>query len=103
MSIDTAARIIIEAARSDEIAKCGSKASESMEKLALLKRVEAEVLKNNFNINLFHIEVPERGIVHVWGYTETQEEIGRLKSVIKQIPSVLSAKYDIAVMNIDGD
>lgn len=103
MSLDTAARIIIDAARSDEIAKCGSKAAESMEKLALLKRVEAETLKNNFNINLFHIEVPERGIVHIWGYTETQEEIVRLKNVIKQIPTVLSAKYDIAVMNIDGD
>ena len=103
MSPDTAANMIIEAARSEEIGECGSKASESMEKLALVKKIEAAALKNNFNINLLHIEVPERGIVHVWGYTETQEEMARFKRVIKQIPNVVSVKYDVSVMDVAGD
>lgn len=103
MTPETAASIIIEAARSEEIGECGSKASEAMERLGLVKRIEAEALRNNFNINLLHIEVPEKGIVHVWGYTKTQEEMARFKRVIKQIPNVVSVKYDVSVMDVAGD
>ncbi len=103
MSPETAAGIIIEAGRSEEIAVCGLKASEAMEKLSLVKRIEAEVLRNNFNINLLHIEVHERGIAHVWGYTKTQEEMARLKRVIKNVKSVVGVKYDVSVMNVNGD
>lgn len=103
MTTQTAASIIIEAARSEEIGECGSKASDAMERLGLVKRIEATALKNNFNINLLHIEVPERGIVNVWGYTETQEEMARLKGIIKQVPTVKQVKYDVSVMDVDGD
>jgi cytidylate kinase len=100
---DTAAKIIIDAARSGEIGVCGLKASESMGRLALLKKIEAEVLRNNFNINLLHIEVPQTGTVNVWGYTETQEEIGRLKKVIGQIPGVKKSEYDVSIVDMNSD
>jgi hypothetical protein len=105
----TAAKMIIDAAQSGEIGACGLKASEAMGKLALLKKIEAELLRNNFNMNHLHIEIPEMDIVriwgyilNVWGYTETPDEPGRLKKIVEQIPGVKKVEYDVSVMDMDG-
>jgi len=100
---ETAASIIVQAARSEEIGECGSKASEAMGRLALLKKVEAEVIRNDFNINLLHIEVPENDTVKIWGYTETQEEMARLKGIVESMQNVVTIKYDVSVMDTEGD
>jgi hypothetical protein len=41
--------------------------------------------------------------VNVWGYTETQEEIGRLKKVIGQIPGVKKSEYDVSIVDMNSD
>lgn len=100
---ETVVKLIMEAAKSKEIKECGIKAAEAMEKLSLKKRVEAEILKNHLNNNLLHIEIPQGGVVRIWGYTETQEEMTKLKKIIEEIPTVSKVEYDISVMPIDGD
>ena len=107
---ETAAGIIVQAARSDEISSCGINASESMEKLSLIKKVEAEIIRNDFNLNLLHVEAPEQGvvkiwgyIVNLWGYTQAEGELDRFKRIVQAVPGVREAQYDVAMMNTEGE
>ena len=43
------------------IQECSLTPLEAMERLSLNKRIEAELLKNNFTFINYHIDVPEKG------------------------------------------
>jgi len=98
LTIDLAAKIIIEAARSDEIKECSLTALESMEKLSLTRKIEAAILKDNLARDSIHIEVPERGVAHITGFTYTREYKDRLLKVVKNVPGVQDVQSSVVVL-----
>jgi cytidylate kinase len=103
LSTDLAAKLIIEAARSQEIKECSMTALESMERLSLSRRVDAALLESNlsrdvFSRDMFHIEVPEKGVVHITGATHMQRAEERLLKVVKGVPGVTKVRSEVVVM-----
>ena len=103
LSTDLAAKLIIEAARSQEIKECSMTALESMERLSLSRRVDAAVLESNlsrdaFRRDMFHIEVPEKGVVHITGVTLMEGAEERLLRVVKGVPGVTAVRSEVVVM-----
>ncbi len=103
LSADLAAKLIIEAARSQEIKECSLTALDSMERLSLSRRVDAAVLESNlghdvFRRDMFHIEVPEQGVVHITGVTHMQGAEQRLLKVVKGVPGVTEVRSEVVVM-----
>lgn len=92
------AEMIMETARSDEIKECSMKAMDAMERLSLSKNVEASILKSNINLHSFHLEVPEKGLVEVSGWTDTKEAKKHLLKVVKSVPGVSDAQDKIGVV-----
>lgn len=103
LSTDLAAKLIIEAAQSREIKECSMTALESMERLSLSRRVDAAVLESNlgrdvFRYDMFHMEVPEKGVVLITGVTHMQGAEERLLKVVKGVPGVTEVRSEIVVM-----
>jgi cytidylate kinase len=103
LGIDSAAGLIIQAARSQEIKECSLTALESMENLSLARRVQAAVLENEvasdiYHRHMFHIEVPEKGVVQVSGYTDTEEARARFLEVVDGVPGVTEVRSEVSVV-----
>lgn len=94
---ETAAELIMRVAGTDDFLSCSVTALDAMEALALQKRIEAALLKNHFSLNRLYVEVPEKGVVYVYGYCYTVEEKDRLLEVVKKVPEVSDLKADISV------
>jgi len=88
MGIDAAAEMIVNLARVESIRECSLSALESMEKLALLKKVEAAVLKDNINPQELVIEVPEPGVVRLTGLINPMRTIAGVTELIKSVRGV---------------
>lgn len=92
------ARLIIEAAASPEIKECSITALDTMEKLSLTKKIEAELMRNDFSLTNFHIEVEEKGHAHIYGFASTKEEKAGLVEVLKKVPGVTELEASIGII-----
>jgi len=88
LGIDAAADAIVHLAEAEHIQECSLSALSSMEKLSLLKRVEAAVLKDNINPQELQIEVPEPGVVKLTGLINPMRTVAGVTELVKSIPGV---------------
>jgi cytidylate kinase len=100
LGADSSAKLIVEAARSSKIKECSLTALDSMERLSLLKRVEAAILKNRISSLDFHIEVPEAGVVHITGSLNPLESEAHLLEVVKGVTGVIEVRSELVVPEI---
>ena len=98
MSEDTAAKLIVETVQSEDINTCSLDAVDTMEKLSLQKQIHAELLKNNIETQYLHIEVSENAGVHITGISRSQEDIEKIKRVLKNVPHLKDVTCDIPVV-----
>ena len=98
LSVASAAKLIMEVAQSQEIKECSLTALHAMEHRALSKKIEAALLKNDTSLTDIHIEVPEKGVAVIRGWTHTQENRDRLLEVVKEVPGVSEVKSDVAII-----
>lgn len=98
LSTDSAARLICEAAGSQEIKECSLRALESMEKLSLVRRVDAAILENNLTREGLHIEVLEKGIVHITGYVDNPKDGKILLKVVNAVPGVDEVRSEVTTV-----
>jgi cytidylate kinase len=98
LDLDTAAGLIIQAAGSESIRTCSLKALEAMERLALEKRVHAALVQTDLDVASLIVEVPERGIVHVYGISHNSEEMQKLKAAASSVPGVSNVVSGISVV-----
>ena len=102
LTSDLAVKLIVEAAHSKEIQECSITATEAMERLSLSRRIEAAMIKNDFSSHEFHVEVPEKGVALITGWTYSQDEKARIVQVVKGVPGVKNVQTDVAVVPMMG-
>jgi cytidylate kinase len=97
---DSAARLVMEAAQSGEVKACSIAALDAMDRLSLLKRVQAAIMKNSLNPLDFQVEVPEKGVVQITGSINPLESKDRLLEAVKAVPGVSDVRSDIVIERI---
>ncbi|MBW2490057.1 MAG: hypothetical protein JRE65_02760 [Deltaproteobacteria bacterium] len=95
MGSETAAGLIVEAARSEEMKACSLTAVESMKRLSLAKKIEAELIKNNIFVDNLNIEVLENGVANITGTALTAERKNRVLQIVKDMPEVSDVKLSL--------
>jgi len=95
MGSETAAGLIVEAARSEEMKACSLTAVESMKRLSLAKKIEAELIKNNIFVDNLNIEVLENGVANITGTALTVERKNRVLQIVKDMPGVSDVKLSL--------
>lgn len=97
MGSETAAGLIIEAARSEEMKACSLTAIDSMKRLSVAKKIEAELIKNNIYVDNLNIEVLENGVANITGTALTAERKNRVLRIVKDIPEVSDVNLSLYV------
>ena len=98
LSTNSAAKLIVEVAQSQEIKECSLTALESMERLSLSKKVEAAIVKNNFSPVDFQVDITEEGVTQITGWTHSKHEKDRLLKVVEGVPGVSGVKSNVFVV-----
>ena len=102
LSASSAARLVMEVAKSQEIKECSLLAVEAMERLSLSKKIEAALLENNLSPAQFHVEVPEKGIARITGWTSSHDYKNVLLEVVKGVPGVSDIRSEVVVVPSSG-
>jgi cytidylate kinase len=102
LSVESAASLIMDVAQSQEIKACSLTALDAMERMSLEKKIEAAIIRNGIGTLEFHIEVPEKGVAHIMGWTNTQEDKDRVFHVVKGVPGVEEVKSEVMVVPVTG-
>ena len=69
-----------------------------MEKLSLKKTIHAAFLENDLNPTWVNVEIPEKGIVKITGFTQSNDEKEKIPRIVKTVPGVSKVQDDIGVV-----
>jgi len=97
MTPAAAVDIIVEAAQNQEMKTCSLTALDAMDRLSFEKKIEAALLKNNFDPRYFHVTVPDKGVVLVRGLTESDDDRKRLEEVLGAVEGVSELRSEVSV------
>ena len=97
MTPTSVSQIIVEAAQNQEVKTCSLTALDAMDRLSLVKQIEAALLKNNFDPRYIHTAAPEKGVVLIRGLTESEDDLTRLKAVVGAVDGVREVRSEVSV------
>ncbi len=97
LSFDSAVKIVVDAAKSDEIKACGRDSVRLLGKLSLQRKVESALLEANvLNPHLF-VTVEDSNAVRLYGMVNSQEEKEAVERVVKGIKDTKKISNDLVV------
>ena len=96
--VEGAAKLIVDALNSPEIQECSLHALESMERMSLMKKIEAALLKENYSRTQFHAEAPEKGVARIFGYASTAESKKHMLETARKVPGVSKIVDEVGVL-----
>lgn len=102
LGTEGAGRLILEALELQAVKECSLTALETMERMALLKKVQAALLKEHFGSAQFNVDVPEKGVVHLFGFAVDQEKKNQMIAAAKKVAGVSKVKDDIGILPPGG-
>ncbi|HSV94163.1 MAG TPA: cytidylate kinase family protein [Desulfobacterales bacterium] len=94
----TAARIVIDAARSEELRACSLTALETMDRLALEKQVRAALMEARVDPSLVLVEARADGVVHVGGVSANDEDRQRVAAIVRAVSGVKKVVSEMEVV-----
>jgi hypothetical protein len=97
IGLELAGKIIADVAESDQMKACNRPAMETMERLSLKKRIRAALLENDIHLSSLHVEIPEKGLVDISGFTQSEKKKEQISEIIKKIPGVSKIQGEIEV------
>jgi cytidylate kinase len=97
LSIDSTVKMIVDAAKSDEIKSCGIDSVQLLGKLSLSRKVESVLLEAGvMNSHLFYT-VEEPDSIRLYGIVNSSEEKEEIEKLVKKIKGVKDIKNELVV------
>jgi len=94
----SAAGLIVNAARSEGMRACSLNALESMEHLALEKRIHAALIENRIDLSQIVVEVSEKGVTNIAGISSNAEDKQRIEHTVCRVPGVSKVVSGVEVI-----
>ena len=98
MADEAAVAVIVAAASDQRVSECSLTALESMERLALVKRIEAELLKNEIDLKFLTIDIRDQARVDISGLVFTPEIVAAMPDLIRRVPGVREVDSRVVLM-----
>ena len=96
VSFDSAAKAIVDSAKSEEIKDCGMDSANTLGKLSLQRRIESAFLEAAIPSHLF-FAVEDTENVRLYGFASSQEEKGSVESVVRKVKGVRGIQNEINI------
>jgi len=90
LSIDSAGKVVVDAAKSDEIKACGIDSVKSLGKLSLHRRIEAAFLEAGLSDHHLFFTVEDEESVRLFGVVDSAEEKERVEKIVNGIKGIKS-------------
>jgi cytidylate kinase len=95
LSVDSAVKMIIDAAKSEEIKACGIDSVKSLGKLSLQRKVEAAFLEAGVENPYLFFDVEEIDSVRLYGLVTSPEEKETIEKIVKRIQGVKNISNEL--------
>jgi cytidylate kinase len=98
LNAETAAGLIIAAARSDDLRACSLNALETMERMALEKKIQAALVENRIDSCTLLLEVSADGVANIAGVCPNPADKKRIESIVGGVAGVSSVVSAVQVI-----
>jgi cytidylate kinase len=99
LSVDSAAKMVVDAATSEEIKACGMDSVYLLGRLSLHRRVESALLEAGVTDPHLFFDVEDADSVQLYGFTHSLEEKENIERILKGIKDIRNIKNDLTVYN----
>lgn len=100
LTIDTAVKIIVEAAKADEIKACGVEAVKSLGKFSLQRKIESALLEAGIMSPHVFFKIEDTDSVRLFGSVGSSAEKKEVMEILKEIKDIKKIKDDLAVLTM---
>ncbi len=100
LTIGTAVKIIIDAAKAEEIKACGIDAVKLLGKFSLQRRIESALLEAGIMSPHLFFEVEDTDSVRLFGSVGSSAEKKEVMEILKEIKDIKKIKDDIAILTM---
>jgi len=97
LSIDSATRMIVDAAKSDEIKACGVESVKLLGTLSLQRKIEAVFLEAGFSNYHFFFTVEDPNTIRLYGLVNSQDEKESMAKIVKGVKGVNKVINELTV------
>jgi cytidylate kinase len=97
LSVDSAVKMVVDAAKSDEIKACGVDSIQSFGKLSLQRKIEAAILESGMIHQHVFFTVEDMETVRLYGIVHTHEEKGDAEKIVKRVAGVKKVLNDLSI------
>ena len=97
LSIDSAAKMIVDAANSEEIKSCGIDSVQLLGKLSLTRKVESLLLEAGATSPHIFFTVEETNAVRLFGFADSSAEKERVENLVRKIKEIKNIKNELVV------
>lgn len=98
MADEAATAVIVAAANDQRVSECSLTALESMERLALVKRIEAELLKHEIDLKFLTIEIRDEARADISGLVFTPAMVTGMPEIVRRVPGVRDVDSRVVLM-----
>jgi len=101
LSVDSAVKIIVDAAKSEEIKSCGTDAVQRLGKFALQRKIESSLLEAGvMSLHLF-FSVEDVDSVKIFGVASSREEKENIEKLLRRIKGIKNVTNDLRIGSDD--
>jgi len=97
LSIDSAVKIVIDAAKSDEIKACGIDSVKSLGKLSLQRKIEAALLEAGLTHQNLFFTVENPDSVRLYGLVNSSEKKEKIEAVVRGIKGIKNITNELTI------
>lgn len=97
LSIQSAANMIVEAAKSDEIKACGIDSVKSLGRLSLQRKVESVLLEAGLMNQFIFFDIEDPDSVRIYGFAHSLEEKENIVKLLKGIKELKTLKNELKI------
>ncbi len=102
LSPESAVKMIVEAAKSDEIKSCGIDSVQLLGELSLNRKVESALLEAGVRSDYLFFTVEGPDSVRLYGFVNSSEEKEESEKVLKKIEGIKNIKNELVVKTVIG-
>jgi len=95
LSVDSAVKMVIEAAKSEEIKACGIDSVKSLGKFSLHRRIEAALIEAGLTHQNLFFTVEDVDSVRLYGFVNSLEKKEKIETIVKAIKGIKNVVNDL--------
>jgi cytidylate kinase len=97
LSVESAVKMVIDAAKSDEIKACGIDSVKSLGKLSLQRKIEAAFLEAGLTHQNLFFTVEDTDSVRLYGLVNSLEKKEKIEAIVKGIKGIKNMTNDLTI------